>query len=112
MLSLRTAALLGGAMMLAACGAAPEKSIEKDCVRLEMFTDMGADAAGNKKSCACLADKVKEGMAKDELKKLAKLLKSAKTKDEVDPQSQSSDEKLSDASAMAFMGAAKSCAMQ
>ena len=112
MLSLRTAAVLGGAMLLAACGAAPEKSIEKDCVRLEMFSQMGADAAGNKKSCACLSGKVKESMAKDELKKLAKLLKAAKTKDDVDPDTQSAENKLSDASSMAFMGAAKSCAMQ
>jgi hypothetical protein len=111
MQSLRIAALLSGAVLLAAC-TPPEKSIEKDCVRLEMFSEMGADAAGNKKSCACLADKVKESMAKDELKKLAALLKSAKTKDEVDPSTQSADKKLSDASSMAFMGAAKSCAMQ
>jgi hypothetical protein len=110
MKSFGIAALLCGAVLLAGCAQKPEKSIEKDCVRLGMFNDMGSDADANKKSCACLGDKLKESMSKDELKKLARLLKDAENKEQVDPTS--GEQQLSDASAMTFMGAAKSCALQ
>ncbi|MGE0408495.1 MAG: hypothetical protein AB7P23_04435 [Amphiplicatus sp.] len=110
MLSTRTGVLLlGSALMLAACGASPAKSIEKDCVRLEMMKDIGGGADA-KKSCACLAGKLEESMSKDELKKLAKMLKSAKSADDFDAKAK--ENQLSDASAMTFMGAAKSCALQ
>jgi hypothetical protein len=110
MLSLRSAAVLfGAAVLLAGCTPKPEQSIEKDCVRLNLFSEINA-GADTKKGCACLAGKVKESMSKDDLKALAKMLKNSKTTD--DFETQSKENGLSDASAMTFMGAAKSCALE
>lgn len=110
MLTLRSAVLLVcGALLLGSCGAKPEASIEKDCVRLKLLSEINNDADGAK-ACACLAGKVKESMSKDDLKSLAKMLKASKTTD--DFEAMSKEHGLSDASAMTFMGAAKSCALQ
>jgi hypothetical protein len=105
---MRYAAVLGGALLLAACGAAPEKSIEKDCVRLGMLSQLPG-AADQKKSCACFAGKLKADMSKDNLKALAKAMKDSKTESEFEGNAQKQG--LSDAVAMSVMGAAKACAM-
>ena len=98
---------VGAALALGACTQPPEKSIEKDCVRLNMMSEIpGAGEA--KKSCACFAGKLKTDMSEANLKSLAKALKTSKTEDEFETNAKA--EGLSDTAMMSMMGAAKSCA--
>ncbi len=103
-----TWAALAAAAALAACAPAPEKSIEKDCVRLEMMKEIGGGADA-KKSCACFAAKLKDDMSEKNLKALAKSLKDSKS--ESDFESNAKKNGLDESNAMVMMGAAKSCAM-
>ena len=103
-------ALVGAAALaLGACTQKPEKSIEKDCVRLGMMKELsGADEAGQKKTCACFAGKLKSDMSEANLKSLAKSLKASKTEDEFEAESKKNG--LDEADSMVMMGAAKACA--
>lgn len=101
------ATLAVAAVALGACTQKPEKSIEKDCVRLEMMKQMGGDA-DSKKTCACFATKLKEDMSETNLKKLAKTLKESKT--ESDFETKAKENGFDETNAMSMMGAAKSCA--
>lgn len=94
---------------LAACSQAPEKTIEQECVRLNLFSDINS-AADLKTSCSCLAGKLKDSMSEKDLKNLAKMLKDSKKSDDFDANAKKYE--LSDAAAMTFVGAAKSCAFQ
>lgn len=94
------------AAVLAACTPAPAKSIEKDCVRLEMLSELGG--ADSKKNCACFAGKLKDSMSEKNLKSLAKALRTAKNSDEVEANAKANN--LDDSVAMSMMTAAKSCA--
>lgn len=102
-----TLSALGATLLLAGCGAPAEKSIEKDCVRLEMTKEM-AGADEQKKTCACLAGKLKEDMSEKNLKALAKALKASKG--ENDFEAKSKENGLDESDVMVMMGAAKSCA--
>jgi hypothetical protein len=109
MSSLRIPAAIAVCVLLASCTPPPEKTIEKDCVRLGLLSqiDAGADA---KTSCSCLAGKLKDSMSEKDLEAFAKALKD--TKKAEDFESTAEEHGLSDAAGMAFLGAAKSCAIQ
>ena len=102
------AAVAGAALLASGCGAAPEKSIAQDCMRLDMLSGMPG-AGDEKKTCACFAGKLKTDMSKENLKALAKTLK--KSKSESDFEAAASKAGLSDSASMVMMGAAKSCVM-
>ncbi len=105
---MRLAYVIGAAAaaaLLSGC-TPPVKSIEKDCVRLDMLSDLpGADS---KKSCACFAGKLKESASEKNLKAFAKALKASKTQDEVEANAKKNG--LDDSFSMSMMGAAKACA--
>jgi Mn-dependent DtxR family transcriptional regulator len=103
------AVALGAGLMLVSCGAKPEATIKKECIRLELFADINS-SADTKKSCACLAEKLEESMSEKDLVKIAKALKSTKTADDFDKAAEK--EELSDMASMNFLGAAKNCALQ
>lgn len=109
MTSLRIPAAVAVCVLLASCTPPPEKTIEKDCVRLGLFSDIDASADA-KTSCSCLAGKLKDSMSKKDLEALAKALKASKTGDEFE--SKAKEHGLSDMAGITFMGAAKSCALQ
>lgn len=102
----RFALALSGAALLAACGS-PAQSIEKDCVRLDMMSEMGA-AADLKKNCSCFAGKLKESMSDKKLKAFAKSLKASKS--ESDFEAEAKKNGIDESDSMSMMGAAKSCA--
>ena len=91
------------------CAEKPEASIEKSCVRLELFSELDS-SADSKKSCACLAGKLKDGMSEKDLKAFAKALKESKTGDDFEDNAKENG--LSDMAGMTFLSAAKSCALQ
>ncbi len=100
-------AVIGGALLLAGCAPPPEKSIAKDCVRLNMLSEV-AGGADQKKTCACFGDKLKADMSEDNLKALAKALKKSKSDGDFD--SAARDAGLSEMTQLSMVGAAKSCA--
>jgi hypothetical protein len=95
--------------LLAGCAEKPEASIEKSCVRLELFSEINSSADA-KKSCSCLAGKLKEGMSEKDLKAFAKALKESKTGDDFEGKAEANG--LSDMAGMTFLSAAKSCALE
>ena len=103
------AAGLAACAMLASCAEKPVKTIEKGCVRLELFADIDSNADA-KKSCACLSEKLEETMSEKDLKALAKTFKDSKTEDDFEDNAKKNG--LSDMAAMNMLGAAKSCALQ
>ena len=107
MLSFRTAAALAVAALLVGCGGSPQQSIEKDCNRLNLFSELNENA-DSKKACACLAGKMKDSMSEKDLGKFAKVLSEAKTTD--DFENLMTKHEVNEMTAMAFVGAAKSCA--
>lgn len=106
---IRSAALAGGALLLAACGASPEQSIEKDCVRLGMFSDMASSDEASRRTCACFAGKLKDSMSEKDLGLLAKALRDSKTMDDFEGNAEKHG--LGEQAAMNMIGAAKSCAI-
>lgn len=72
MILLRIAAATGAAAMLAGCGAAPEKSIEQDCVRITSV--LAGDAAPRDNACSCFAGGLKEKLSKADLKTVSEIL--------------------------------------
>ncbi len=106
MKSIRFLAVATLAAGLAACGEAPEATIEKNCVRFEKDS---SDKEKSKEMCACMAENLKENMSDDGLKKVAAAFKKAKDGDDLERTLE--EEGVSDAEMMSFVGAAKSCSL-
>ncbi|HBK92439.1 MAG TPA: hypothetical protein DDZ68_12295 [Parvularcula sp.] len=102
-----TVAVIGGALMLAGCTPPPEKSIAKDCVRLNMLSEL-AGAAGQKEACACFGEKLKSDLSESNLEALAKALRKAKDDGTLDAAAQEAG--LGEMTQLSMVGAAKSCA--
>ncbi len=100
-------AVIGVALAVAACAPPPEKSIAKDCVRLNMLGEV-TGGGDQKKACACFGDKLKADLSEDSLKSLAKVLKSSKNQGDFDGVAREAG--ISEMTQLSLVGAAKSCA--
>lgn len=107
MKSVRFAAIAALAAGLAACGASPEATIEKSCLRFEKDTE---DQAKAKEMCSCMAENMKENLSEADLKKVAAAFKNAKDGDDLERSMK--EEGITDAQMMSIMGAAKSCSTE
>lgn len=97
------------ALFVVSCGQSPVKTIEKDCVRLDLFAEIDSKADA-RASCKCFAGKMEDTLSEKELKLLAKTFHESKTTDDFDQNAKKNG--LSDMTAMNMLGAAKSCAAQ
>ncbi|MEM8936869.1 MAG: hypothetical protein AAGC77_10725 [Pseudomonadota bacterium] len=96
------------AVLLASCGEAPAKTIEKNCIRLDPMSELNP-TVDSEEACACLSEKLEQDMSDENLKTLAKLMKESEDENDFDKRAETSG--LSDGAAMTFAGAAKSCAL-
>lgn len=100
-------AVIGVALAVAACAPPPEKSIAKDCVRLNLLGEV-TGGGDQKKACACFGDKLKADLSEDNLKALAKALKASKNDGDIDGPVREAG--LNEMTQLSLVGAAKSCA--